>query len=514
MSALGTILAFIFALLGYIFSFKGVFTLLAGFLVFLMLPVIPKATGEFKRLANLHLWLATSMLGRVGVVISEHSDLLLKSMSFDDLGVETISFGSETKEFEDPDSALHYWMGLPFALVSEAEGVLFDPRHAALGTRKNEHDERGETTVPATQSEWETYGVHSWKRGVWEMSRAYELVDLSRVRHLVDGGERSEYPKRVESIYQNSRAPFKTGTGATRFIMIIVALLAPFAALWLLATQGDNVGGGGTTVGYGSSVLLFIAGAKDLRELLGEIDKKRAATHLGVMMPLPLLFLLIAFFISPLVAILAFLTLGFGFLIPVVCTVLVRPSAKLSEGYARMLMKLGFTGYNKPVFEWTPEKYVLREFDELEETGVDRVKWYGLCGSLVGFTFTPDESSWGADVVDKDELESKTEAIADGGQVIESNLPGDCTRVPDMARASAYAGFVPKNLKSSKYYVDTGIASARFSDSAVGEKALRRLLWAKEEYGESDGLSDRTIIHAMIGCGIVSFSLGVFVFFL
>lgn len=532
MSTAAILLQFLFALLGFLLSFKGLFLLLLGVILFLALPVIPKATGQFRKFTNFHLWLSASLLGRAAIVVSEHGDLLLKRMTFDDLGVEKISFGNEDKEFEDPSSSLHHWLGIPFAMADEVHGVLFDPRHAALGQRKNASDERGETTIPATQYEWDQFGVHEWKRGVFEMPTKFELVTLGAVRHLIDGGERAEYPKRVEKIYEHSRAPFESGTSPTRFILILAALLGPFAMMWLLATQGGGGGGGGgSTVGYGGTLLLLpslrnrvtsvakrVSGAlkpsadRDSGGDREPIDWKRLGVTLGVLLPLPTIFLLVFVFVSPITAILAFIVLGMGFWMLPILSILTRPSKRLSGGFSRMLLKLGLLGYEKPVLEWTPAKYQLREFSELDDTG--DVKWYGLQGSLIGFTYSPTPDSWGPEVMEEDEIKAGQEMVADGGSPQESNIPANYTRMPSMKRASSYAAFVPQTLKSDKYYLNTGIATGRFSDSAVGEKALSRLLWAKEEYGGGSGLSDKAIIYAMVGCGVLSTALGVFVFFL
>lgn len=550
MSAAVILLQFLLALLGFLFSLKGIFVMLTGVLLFLVIPIVPRTTGEFRKFSNLHLWLATSILQRAAIVVSEHGDLLLKRMEFDDLGVEKISFGDEEKEFEDPDAALHHWMGIPFALASEAKGVLFDPRHAALGKRKQEAKEHGEYSIRATQSEWNQYQVHEWKKGVFEFTRdAYEMVNLSAVKHLVDGGERAEYPGRVEELYKHSRLPYQEGTGTAKFILIVVAMIGPFAALWLMASQGSSGGGGGSTVGYGGFLLWIPAlksldkddvrewasrardrlepmartAAKHLRsgasragdkggDIIEDVDWKHVAIVSSVVLPLPTIFLLVFVFVNPLTAILAFIVLGIGFWTPALFTVLLRPTQRLGGGYARLLFKLGLTGYEKPVFEWTPSKYQLREASELED--VSETKWYGLAGSLVGFTFTPSEESWGAEVMDIGDLQARREAVADGGHPSESNIPANYLRVPDMTRASSYAAFVPKRLPRDKYYLNTGIATGRFTDSAVGSKALSRLLWAKEEYGEADGLSDKTMIYAMLGSGVCSFALGVFVFFL
>lgn len=505
------ILALLMALLGFLFSFTGFFVFLLGVCLFLVLAIIPRLTGEFKRFANLHLWLATAILQRAAIVVSEHGDLLLKRMSFDDLGVEKIAFGDEKKEFGDPDDALHYWLGIPFALADEAHGVLFDPRHAALGNKKQAAKERGEYTIFATQEEWDQYGVHEWVRGVFEFPKGkHELVDLSGVRHLVDGGERAEYPKRVEKIYELSREPFKSGTSATQWIMIIVALLAPFGLMWFTASQGGG-GGPDRTIGY-DSLLLLIGGTTGLHSRLKDVDWRRAGASVAVLLPLPAVFLLVFVFVSPLMAILSFVTLGIGFWFIPLLTILLRPSARLSTALARMLLKLGFLGYEKPVFEWTPEKYRLREYSDLDDTG--NVIWYNLAGTIAGFTFKPGPESWGAEVVEHGDLEAKSELVPDGGELPDSNIPANYRRAPQITRASRFAAFVPKRLKRSAYYLNTGIATGRFTDSAVGEKSLNRLLWAKEVHGGEGGISDTSMLYAMVGCGTLSFVLGVFVFFL
>lgn len=546
------VLAFLFALLGFLASFQGIFALLLGMLLFLALPIVPRATDKFHRFANLHLWLSMSILTRAAIVVSEHGDILLKRMQFDDLGVETMQFGDEEKEFEDPDSALHYWMGIPFALADEVHGVLFDPRHAALGARKQDAKEKNEYAARASDTVWQRDGIYKWIKGVFEMPKQNELVDLGAVRYLVDGGERSEYPARTERYYEYSRDPFKTATRATRFILIVVALLGPFAMMWLLASQGGGGGGGGgSTVSYELGVFALwliplnevlpdglldtarraaarvkaavtsagagiksaaAGGGSDAKDSFDDVPWKDVGIVLGVVLPLPTLFLLLFVFASPIFAVLFFVTLGMGFWAVPLLAILTRPWNLVSGGLSRLLLKLGLLGYERPVWEWTPAKYRLREYDHLDSTG--DVTWYNLSGSLVGFSFDPSPDSWGAEVVEKSELETRSEVATDGGEAVDGNLPTGYTRAPSMSRADMFAAMVPTRIKNSCYYLHTGIATGRFADSAVGDKSLSRLLWSKDKYGGEGGLSDRSIVYAMVGCGLLSFVFGVWVFFL
>lgn len=514
MSAAAFLLQFVFALLGFFLSLKGLFAFLIGMLVFMGMPVVPRLTNELHSFARFHLFFATSMLKRAAVVVSEHGDLLLKRMSFDDIGVEKISFDDMEKDFGDPDNALHSWMGIPFAMADEVHGVLFDPRHAALGARKQSRKENNEYSARATKEEYSNHGVHKWKLGAFAFPEGvHELVDLGKVRHLVDGGERAEFPARVEKMYEYSRLPFQSGTSATRFILILVALLAPFAAMWLIATRGG--GGGNTdTVSYGALFLLASLPSLGVRATIGAINWKRTAVVLGVVMALFGSFLAMFIFVNPLFAVMFFIIIGAGFWFIPLLTQILKASDIMSGIIGPFLIRTGFSGYDNPVFEWTPEKYVLREYSKLDDVDEENVTWYALAGSLVGFTFEPSTRSWGAEVLKHEKVDAKAEVVADGGRPNNSNIPSGFTRAPEMSRADMLAAFVPQNLKSSNYYLHTGISTGRFTDSAVGKKSLERLLEAKEEHGGDSALSDRSIIWAMVICGLFSSGLGVFVFFL
>ena len=231
-------------LLSILLSPTGIVLFGIGVVLFLGLPIFPKVTGVGRWINRLYLYLATQSISRAAIVVSEHNDIYFKRMKFDSRGVEKITLGTETKEFEDPDSALHHWMGIPFALADEVRGVLFDPRHAALGQRKHDSDERDESSYLATTEEWNNWDVSEWKRGVFEMPKKHELVNLSRVRELVDGGERSEYPKRVEELYRNSRDPFGSGLPIMRMLMPAIAFLITFGGIWLIVTRLGGSGGG------------------------------------------------------------------------------------------------------------------------------------------------------------------------------------------------------------------------------------------------------------------------------
>jgi len=199
--------------------------------------------------------------------------------------------------------------------------------------------------------------------------------------------------------------------------------------------------------------------------------------------------------------------IGFGFL-PVFAFIF-QVSEKISGALSTLFFKLGFLGYRRPVFEWTPEAYRLREYDDLDDTTPDPV-WYGAFGNLVGFTFTPSEDVWGAERMTNE----KVEALQVEEPDVESRVPEQRFRKTEMQRDDM-AGFVPSRIKSACYYLHSGILQSRFKHSANGEKAQKRLLEAKEKHGEGKGgLGDTTVLYLTAASGLLAVVMGVFFFLL
>jgi len=65
------------------------------------------------------------------------------------------------------------------------------------------------------------------------------------------------------------------------------------------------------------------------------------------------------------------------------------------------------------------------------------------------------------------------------------------------------------------YYLHSGIAMNRFANTAIGEKALRKLLEAKQEHGEgSNGLDDGTVFKTTLVSGLLGAIAGIGIFLL
>ncbi|MGK7371319.1 MAG: hypothetical protein ACNS64_14000 [Candidatus Halalkalibacterium sp. M3_1C_030] len=495
----------ILGILSFLISPFGLMSIGIGLVAFLLMPVLSLVT-PFGIFARFMMRLATFPLKRAAIVISEHNDAYYKSMTFDGLGFETINIDGETKVFEDPDDSLHYFLGIPFALANEEHGVLFDPRHAAMGKRKQEYDDRGEGEFLATEDEWQTFDVSLWKPGVFEFPKVHELVDLSNVKHLIDGGERSEFAERVETLYEHSRDPFDDGSSATKYLYPIIAFAAIFGGIWFMASQ-FGAPSATDSVSFGALFLLF--SLSSIRKISwGSV----IAAIVLIAMPLAIIYVLfVVIGLGTLLGILVGFTIGF--LIFPMLTFLGQASSIIGGALSKLYLKLGMLGYRKPVIKWTPRKYELVEYRYLDHT--DDVEWYSLFGSLVGFTFEPDESSWGPEVEPHANLEAQ-QVSTDGGTVVDSNLPANYVRANEIGKQTdTYGGFVPKRLKDDHYYINTQIALNRFVGSANGEKSLRKLLEAKETHGDSNsGLDESMVFKTTAVSGLLGAVLGLGIFVL
>lgn len=516
--SMGAFLGTIFRL---ILSPVGIMAFFMGLVVFFLMPFIPRATNMFHSFARFHQRLAGLMLKRAAIVVSEHGDLLLKRMSPDDAGTEKIEFSDDTKEFEDTNEAKDWWLGMAFALADEVHGVLYTPLDAALGRRKMEAEQGKGMLAKATSSEREKYGVQGWVRGVFEFPRdKYELVNLNNVRYMMTGSERAEHPQKIKSFYELSREPYKDGPSAARLIMIVVALIGPFAAMWVLSSQL----GSSASSSVSFSLLALLISGISLREYIDVDLLKKIGKGMVIVVPLPLIIVLLAVFVSPIYAAAVLVLFSFGFGLMPVMTQLLKFSDSASVAMSRLLLKLGLTGYDEPVLEFTPHGYETREFRNLGSINEEQVHWHTFLGRKFGFTFTPDPDVWDNEVVPNDDIQNASEIVTDGGKArqkesgdtrnasgVKTQIPAGFTRIPEQTRA-VYGDFVPSTIKASKYYVSVGIALERFTHVAVGQKSHKRLRQAKEEFGGDSALADRTIAFLMAGLGTLSFLTGILVF--
>jgi len=502
------ILQILLAILGLLFSVWGLITFLLGFVTFLLLPMI-STVSRFKGFSQFFLTLATFPLRRVAFVISESNEAYFKTLDLE-LGMLSTKLDGKLKMIEDPAQRLHHWMGIRLGLVWEENGVMFDPRDAAAGMRKHVIDETEDDEYLATNSEWDNFGVRLWKPAAFAMPTDYEIVDLSAVKELIDGGERAEYAKRVEEYYKHSRL-FGSGTSISKYLYPIIGFSVPFFGIWVMVSQ---LGQPSSTVSFGLLWLLVSLSRPDIRAV-----NWRKVVGVTLLVGIPLAILVgLGLLIGPVLTIAATVIFILGMLVMPLLTILAQASDLLAGALSKLYFKLGFLGYRRPVFVWTPSKYELREYDALETTSQQQTAWYDLFGTVVGFSYIPEPESWGTKHLPHSEIESqvkdKREIFTDGGASRETNLPPKYIRSEQIKRDDM-GGYLPKRPKDSKYYVHTGRVMQTFKNTANGEKALEKLLEAKEKHGkDGDGLDDGLVFKTTAVAGLLGALSGIGIFLL
>jgi len=536
---------------GTLLSPWGVVAVLLGFLVPLLLPVVPAVFGVGHSLARLHLWLGMKIHGRLAWVVDDADRLVPKRLHrHPETGDEHIRLDGETLSFEDPDLSLSKWMNVDMCLADGKYGVLFDPRHAALGGRIAELRDRDEAVVPAGSAvATEDYGIGQWVRGVVGFERGqYELPRLSWVRQVIGGRERATHPSTLEEFYRKSREPYEDDSGEwARLLAVIAAMILPAMAMWLV---GDYISGGGAAPGPaggggdgGASgdnttdlglVLFSLAGVtalpwRDWAWQAGFILAKVliVGCSVGILIAGHWLAVDSVGIAATLALDIAFVLglLLFGALLAFGAVV-----GFVGGGVGSLLLRLGLVAYRRPVWVWRPDGYELVDYARLDvdERAGDPV-WYRAFGADVGFSFAPEPTSWpehipvadiramsGSAGIDPDTIsvDEIADAVSDGGSrgVVDQNLPVGCVGVPELRRGGGYAGYVPEDPDERRVWVRSGVALNRLWDAATGDKSLAALLAAKEEYGGDTGLGEGAWLLATAGLALVSFAAGGWLF--
>jgi len=503
--------------LEFVSGISGVATLLVGFVAFFLLPmvVLPFRT---KAPARLYLSLATIPIKRAAIVVSAHNDIVFKPMRFDAVGVEKITLDGEEKDFEDPDGALHYWQNIPFALADEVRGVLFDPRHAAAGMRKRATKTKGESHYLATEEEHSRFGVSKWVKGVFEMPRDHELVDLSAVRELAFGGERSDYGNKAEEYYKHSQQNDPGLKKYGKYLMPIAGFGIPFFGIWFMKSQfgtggpTDSVSYGMVGIGMlGASLSMSWDHVSDKLRGFGIWIKSLNWRKIGAVTFWSVAFLAFegfcyrSFGIGTTAGINVMLIIGY--LIMPILAIITKPSKILSGLFSKLFFRLGFMAYQQPVFYWEPQGYQLKEFSHIDKVG--ETTWYGMFNSKVGFSYNPEPETWDAEVVPHKKIESR-QVDSD----VKSNLPKGFVPTNTMVR-DASGAFVPKRVSDDSYYLHTARVINRFDGSASGEKTHLRFQEAKEKHGGlAEAMTDRTTALLTAGMGFFGAASGIWIFIL
>ena len=534
-----------------LFGVWGAVFLLLGLLVPLLLPLVPATTGRAHALSQLHLWLAMKLHGRMAWVVDSKDRLIPRRLHREpETGNEYVKLDGERLTFEDPDLSISKWKNVDMTLADGKYGVLFDPRHAAVGGRILDLRERDEAVIPASSPQaTQQAGIGQWVRGVLSFPDGkYELPRLAWVRALFGGRERASDPAVLQEFYRKSREPYQDdGSEWARLLVVIGAMILPALSMWLVGDYigsggaagggGGGGGGNGTDTELGVVALASLGSLAALREYPWRAWARRA---LAILVPVLAWTLTIgsilgmhyvtasAYGVGTMLAVdVAFVAglLLFGLLLLVSAAVGI-----IGGGVGSVLMKLGLLAYRKPVWVWTREGYELHDWARVAEdkrAGHADPVWYRAYGADVGFSFAASPDSWGEHIELAElgamtgpepaeiEVENPSAATADGGafgDIADDNLPAGWAGVPELRRGGGYGGYIPREPDHDQYYIHSGVALNRLWDASTGRKSQAALLAAKNEYGGDDSLGEGAWLMVTAALALVSFAGGAWLF--
>mgnify|MGYP000624306671 CR=1 FL=1 len=183
-----------------------------------------------------------------------------------------------------------------------------------------------------------------------------------------------------------------------------------------------------------------------------------------------------------------------------------------SETIAVILWRVGLMPLAHPTLLWSPNGYELVDAaaDDSPIDPQDVDDYYRIANHRVGVAYSlrdVDDQDWEA--IERDQrLESVQLPNGPDSAVPEGYMP------TEHFGNGPYGGFVPKRLKRSRRYLNAQILLGEGQGSAEGDKSIRRLTEAKDEFGGHRlGLSDMQLLLATLGAGLVSMAAGYFVFF-
>lgn len=436
------------------------------------------------------LGLSQTSLYRSAIVVTKQGELLLKSVSLNDDGTAEIRVDNSKQTYSDPDGAMAWLKGVPFALADEASGTFFDPRHAWVGEQIRQAELESELEAPATEQEGENYGVRHWYRGVFELPQRVTSVDPSAMRNILTGGETANDGRWARTYYKNSRQHKRADSSLLRMMIPVIAFLAPVLTLFVirnyLADSGGG-GGGGTVVSFGT---LIPIGAESLRQADWKTIGKWFAIVCGVVF--------------------GTLSLGLGLMIDPFTTILI--AGPLTTALAIFVLTpfvasvSGLTGPSIGALYWRIALMGQQDLDVIWRRGqwetasgeIERPAAFEgrIFGTNVAIGFDPEEAF--EESIDGRRVAASTEDIDQTGQ-IPSRIPVGYHRSKRYRREQhgQIGAFVPANIDIDADYLRVGPALNRLAGGMDGEATAAKWQQAKEDLGENAWMADDMTILKM-----------------
>lgn len=462
------------------------------FLVGLLLPFLVIAVANaigWGWPREFTLGLAQGALYRSAIVVTEQGELLLKAVSLNEDGTAEITVDGAKETYSDPDGAVAWLKGAPFALADEASGTFFDARHAWIGEQIRQAALDRELEAPATEEEGKHYGVRHWYRGVVELPERVASVDPTAIRNILTGGETANDGRWARIFYKNSRQPKRANASYMRLLVPLISFGAPILLLFVIRNYlADSGGGGGGTV-VSFSALLPI-GLESVRRANWRSIAKLFTVGLGVI--LGTLSLGLGLVVDPFTTILIVgplaTALGIFLLTPTIASLSTITGPTVGAAYWRIaLIGLGDLDIVWRRGQWTTTTGALDRPAAFEGR---------ISGTNVAIGFDPDEAF--EESISGKRVAASTEGLDQTGE-IESRIPVGYHRSKRFRREQhdQIGAFVPAEVDLDAEYLRVGPALNRLAGGMDGEATESKWQQAKEDLGENAWMADDMTILKM-----------------
>jgi hypothetical protein len=231
----------------------------AGLVAFCLLPVatfILYGFGAAQRVSNAYVSIAMSTLGR-GVLVLRGVGVRLVATDYEaDTGTEKAKLGGRRVDWEDADSRMTRWAGVPFGIALEDRPVITDARQLLLAEEFAElrRRENGAVTYQEQQPNGDV-AEKTARLAYFDLEPGRRVVSLAPITKIVQRSARPSLVSRVLKLTELSQNPYNT-SAKVQYMIWLMGFGAGVGVMFLGAKLQSTVGsGGGTTISAPSAML-------------------------------------------------------------------------------------------------------------------------------------------------------------------------------------------------------------------------------------------------------------------
>lgn len=223
-----------------------------GIVVFCLLPVATFLLYGFdaaQRVSSAYVSIAMSTLGR-GLLVLRGVGVRLVATDYEaDTGTEKAKLGGRRVDWEDADSRMTRWAGVPFGIALEDRPVITDARQLLLAEEFAElrRRENGTVTYQKQQPDGST-AEKTARLAYFDLDPGKRVVSLAPITKIVQRSARPSMVSRVLKLTELSQNPYNT-SAKVQYLVWLMGLGAGFGLMYMGAKLQSTVGSGsGSTI--------------------------------------------------------------------------------------------------------------------------------------------------------------------------------------------------------------------------------------------------------------------------